>query len=196
MSQFLRQAVEERASLQQQLAKSQEELLHWQERCIGWEEQNSMLTTLYVACQRLHSSLERAEALLALREIIANLVGCEEYALVELAANGLRVEDAWGLQSGGCLDRPLVAGRIREVIQRGEAFIASEGADPELTACLPLKREGAVTGVLVLFRLLSHKGELQELDRELFRLLESHLASVLYCTDLHESRRRAQGAAL
>ena len=81
------------------------------------------------------------------------------------------------------------------MIQRGEAFVAAETDDQALTACLPLKREGTVTGVLVLFRLLSHKGELQELDRELFRLLESHLANVLYCVELHECRRARNGEA-
>ena len=195
MSDFLRQAVEERASLQQQLAERQAELQSSMERCGGLEEQNSMLTTLYVACQRLHSSLDRAEVLLALREIIANLVGCEEYALVDLAPEGFRLQDSWGLESEDCLERPFVSARIHEVIQHGESFVAAEGDAVELTACIPLKREGAVTGVLVLFRLLSHKGELQELDRELFRLIESRLANVLHCLNLDENQRRVNGAA-
>ncbi len=195
MSDFLRQAVEERASLQQQLAECTAELQTCQERCAGLEDQNSMLTTLYVACQRLHSSLDRAEVLLALREIIANLVGCEEYALVDLAPEGFHLEDSWGLESGDYLERPFVSARIREVIKFGDSFVAGEDDASDLTACIPLKRDGAVTGVLVLFRLLSHKGELQELDRELFRLLESHLANVLYCLDLDERRSSANGAA-
>jgi len=169
----------------------QEELQRWQERSTTLEEQNSMLTTLYVACQRLHSSLDRAEVLLALREIIANLIGCEEYALFDLP-DGLRLEDSWGLDGNDGLQRPNVSSRVHAVIQSGEAFVATETDDQSLTACLPLKREGKVTGVLVLFRLLSHKGELQELDRELFRLLESHLANVLYCLELRDRNGEAR----
>jgi hypothetical protein len=43
-----------------------------------------------------------------------------------------------------------------------------------------------VTGAVALFRLLPQKLELLELDRELFRLLESHLALALYCSELEE----------
>jgi len=192
--------------LQQELAETQVELQRSQERCAGLEEQNSMLTTLYVACQRLHSSLDRDAVLLALREIIANLIGCEEYALFSLAPSlapdgELLLVDSWGLDPAECQQRASSLERIQKVVETGVAYVAAEtesfGPSKELllTACIPLLRDGEVTGVLALFRLLSHKGELQALDHELFRLLECHVANVLYCLNLHEGRRCGTGAA-
>ena len=48
------------------------------------EQQNSNLANLYVASYRLHGTLDRAEVIAAIQEIIANLVGSEEAALFEI----------------------------------------------------------------------------------------------------------------
>ena len=52
-------------------------------RYAALEQQNSNLANLYVASYRLHGTLDRSEVIAAIREIIANLVGSEEAALVE-----------------------------------------------------------------------------------------------------------------
>ena len=163
------------------------------ERCSALEEQNATLTTLYVACQRLHSSLERADVLLMVREIIANLCGCEQYVLFTLGTDGeMHQADSFGLDLAFC--ERLWAGRglIGRAVETGETYVsgqsdgfeAAEG-EADLTACIPLKRNGTVTGAIALFRLLPQKVELVELDRELFRLLETHLAIALYSAELH-----------
>jgi hypothetical protein len=77
-----------RARLEQKILELRTEQQHLLERYVGLEEQNSFLTTLYVACQRLHSTLDRAEVLQTVREIIANLLGCEEYVLFRLGSDG------------------------------------------------------------------------------------------------------------
>ena len=171
-----------------ELRAEQQQLL---ERCAGLEEQNSVLTTLYVACQRLHSTLDRTQVLLTVREIIANLIGCEEYALFTLGSDGLlHLVDSYGLDEELYELLPL-SGMIGSVVDAGEAFIVHEGdasqatpLEADLTACIPLERNGTVTGAVALFRLLPQKFELQELDRELFRLLGTHLALALHCTEL------------
>ena len=48
------------------------------------EQQNTNLVNLYVAGYRLHSTLDRAEILAGVQEIIVNLVGSEELAILEL----------------------------------------------------------------------------------------------------------------
>ncbi|MGE5327268.1 MAG: GAF domain-containing protein, partial [Deltaproteobacteria bacterium] len=165
------------------------------ERCISVEEQNSALTTLYVACQRLHSGLSWTEVLGTTREIIANLVGCEEYVLFTLASDGwLR-----RLDSAGVVPEPYERvlpghGLIGRSIETGETYIAGEGdssaatsIDRNLTACIPLKRNNTVTGAIALFRLLPQKFGLQPLDRELFQLLETHLATALHHSALAQT---------
>jgi hypothetical protein len=48
-----------------------------------------------------------------------------------------------------------------------------------------------VTGVIAIYRLLSHKPELESLDHELFTLLSTHAGTALFASRLHESGREA-----
>jgi nitrate/nitrite-specific signal transduction histidine kinase len=183
-----------------ELECEQQQLL---ERCISLEEQNGALATLYVACQRLHSGLSWSEVLATTREIIANLIGCEEYVLFTLASDGWlhRLDSA-----GVCLEsyeRVLPGhGLIGRSIETGEIYIVGESdsssatmIDRNLTACIPLKRHAAVTGAVALFRLLPQKSGLQPLDRELFQLLETHLATALYHSELAQLASQLNGDA-
>lgn len=191
----------ERMRLGRKIVELQTEQQRLLERYVGLEEQNSVLTTLYVAFQRLHSSLDRAEVLLTLREVLANLVGCEEYALFSLAADGsLRSVDSVGVDPHVREEAAADGGLIRRTVETGQAYqvdasdgSASTGRGAPLTACIPLKRQGTVAGALALFRLLPQKSGLQELDRELFEIFETHLARVLYCAELHASVKTRNG---
>jgi nitrate/nitrite-specific signal transduction histidine kinase len=193
---------DERSHLRKKILEVQSEQQHLLERYVGLEEQNSNLTSLYVACQRLHSSLDLDEVLLTVREIMTNLVGCEEYVLFKLTPDGwLRRVDSLGVDPKmyGCIPRG--NGLIGRTVETGIAYLlgesdesASTQMDAHLTACIPLKRNGAVTGAVALFRLLPQKQGLQELDRELFWLLQSHLEMALYCAELHQRWNAKNGA--
>ena len=184
----------ERVHLAQKILEVEDDQQRLLERYVGLEDRNSMLTTLYVACRRLHSSLDRAEVLLTVREIMANLVGCEEYVLFTLEADGwLHCVDSVGVDpkayerivpGHGLIGRTVETGRAY-LIEEGDASAATQ-PDANLTVCIPLKPNGAVTGAIALLRLLPQKLELQELDRELFGLLQAHLDMALYCADLHQ----------
>jgi nitrate/nitrite-specific signal transduction histidine kinase len=199
----LRALQADRHQLEHEVAELKSEQQLFLERYVGLEEQNSTLTTLYVACQRLHATLDRAEVLLTLREIIANLAGCEEYVLFTVDSNGwLRRVDSLGFEEDEYEEIQPGTGLIGRSAQTGEAYLRGEsdsagatGPEGRLTACIPLKRDGAVTGAIALFRLLPQKLELQELDRELFRLLETHLAMALYGTELQQRAGAKNGDA-
>jgi hypothetical protein len=194
---------EERKVLEQTAAELKAEQQHLLERYVGMEEQNSTLTTLYVACQSLHNSLDRAQILLTAREIIANLIGCEEYVLFRVAPDGWLIrEDSFGLDPEVYAKFPPAAGLIGQAVQTGKVCQINEDGGTEateleanLTACIPLKRHGIVTGAIALFRLLPQKFELQNLDRELFRLLETHLAHALHCSELQQAAATKNGVA-
>ncbi len=89
--------------------------------------------------------------------------------------------------------------RIGRTAATGERYVRNGNApDPaatseegDLTACIPLRVDGKVTGAIALFRLLSHKPGLEEADHELFDLLGTQAATALYCAELHA--RAAQG---
>jgi hypothetical protein len=59
-------------------------------------------------------------------------------------------------------------------------------APSSITACIPLKVDGNVIGVIAIFRMLPQKQSIAFVDRELFSLLGSHAAMALYCSGLQQ----------
>jgi GAF domain-containing protein len=183
----------EQAGLQLRLAEIQSESRRFAQQFVEIERQNSNLANLYVASYQFAGTLDRERVLQVIQEILANLVGTEETAVFELDEKG----GALRLLSSNGIDpepfRRLVRGEgaIGTVADTGEAWIAgdaapAEGTEAHLTACVPLKLEERVTGVIAIFRLLPQKSGLEPVDRELFDLLATHAAMALYCTGLHE----------
>ncbi len=164
------------------------------------EEQNANLANLYVASYRLHGTVERKEVVLAIQEIVANLVGSEELAIFEREADGaaLSLVAAFGVDPAPLREIAFGLGIIGRTAETGDTYVRAEGGDRDgksaesrVTACIPLTLDGRVTGVIAIFRLLSHKAALEPADHELFDLLASQAAVALYCTRLHVQYGRA-----
>lgn len=181
-------------ALQIQIEGIQAETRRYSSRYAEIEQQNGNLANLYVASYRLHGTLDRNEVVAAIQEILANLVGSEEAALFELNAGRQTLELAasFGADPAECGSIPVGAGIIGEAARTGEIFVAdpahpvaAEGLESRLTACVPLRLDSRVTGVIAIFGLLPQKGALEDLDRELFDLLATQAAFALYCTGLH-----------
>jgi GAF domain len=156
------------------------------------ETQNTNLANLYVASYQLRSSLKRSEIMSAIKEIIVNLIGSEDFAIFE------RVEGEDKLVLVDWFDEPthpftevrLGDGIIGSVAMSGEPYIATDERArlAGITACIPLKAGDGVTGVIAVFKLLPQKANVIEaLDRELFDLLANQAGIALYCTRLHEA---------
>jgi K+-sensing histidine kinase KdpD len=160
------------------------------------ERQNTNLANLYVASYQLVGTLDRERVLLVIQEILANLVGTEETAVFELdeAAGALELISSNGIEPRTFAVVARGQGVIGAVAESGRTWIVGDGAvagaEQDLTACVPLKLEDRVTGVIAVFRLLPQKSGLAPVDRELFDLLGTHAAMALYCSGLH---RRATG---
>lgn len=158
------------------------------------EQQNSNLANLYVASYRLHGTLDRGEVIAAIQEIIANLVGSEEAALFEIDPDTKTLElvASFGVDRDQCPSIPVGSGLIGLTARTGEILVVdpsqasgATGLESRLTACVPLKLDTTVTGVIAIFGLLPQKGGIEDLDRELFDLLATQAAFALYCTALH-----------
>lgn len=152
------------------------------------------LASLYVATHRLHSTLDRGAVIQALEEIVASLLGCEELAVFELIGSRtvLAPVASVGIPAGRLGIVEVGVGTIGRSVALGETWLAPD-AEPQLdqiTACVPLKVDGDVTGALVLFRLLDHKGSLEAPDLELLEVLATHAGTALLATRL----RAQQGA--
>ena len=156
------------------------------ERYVEVEDQNTKLANLYVASYQLNGTLDRERVIAAIKEIVINLVGCEELAIWELdeVLGALILAGSFGIDAGAWASIPVRSGVIGTVAATGEPFIDPERAQ-NLLACIPLKLDDHVVGAIGIFSLLPQKQGLEPLDHELFELLASHAASALYCTSLH-----------
>jgi hypothetical protein len=182
--------------VEERLAAMEAERRAYLERYLSVEEQNSNVSSLYVAMLRLHGSIDHADVLAAIREIVINLVGSEELVIFETNVEGtaLIVSSAIGVDASTLARIPFGKGIIGQCAAGAKTYLAKEDSAPppregegDLTACVPLVVDGAVTGAIAIFRLLRHKPKLEAIDHELFALLGTHGASALYCTSVVRS---------
>jgi GAF domain-containing protein len=188
VKQHLQQQKTERALLEQEAGALREELA----RCAGElgeaERRGTRTAGQLVAIRRLQSTLDRSQMLLALEEVAASLVGCEELALFELAGNELRLVHSVGIDAAALEALRLVDGVARHCEAAGgpwndEARGAVDRNEPRLTACVPLQVDGRCVGALALFRLLEHKQQLEQPDIEMLELLGAHVGVALVATN-------------
>jgi predicted RNase H-like nuclease (RuvC/YqgF family) len=181
-----------RSQLQEKVAEIETENHRFTEQFAEIEKQNADLANLYVASYRLHSTLDRQEVISVIEEIIINLIGSEELAILEHNPNSnWSTVGAFGVEDERLeqIVTEIEAGRgaIWKAIAANERFVVSDEslgdlAAPEsgLTACVPLILDGEVTGAIAVFRLLGQKQGLEDIDLQLFDLLASHAATALY----------------
>lgn len=195
LSRQLTRENEEKETLLRRIASLEDELEATRRRCHDAESRNDHLGSLYVASHQLHGSLDRAEILSTIREILINLVGTEEFAVFRTSpeSGDLRLLTSFGVDDERVATLDL---RLVEVARTGELFLApdpeppTEAPDP-LVVAVPLHLGDRVTGVIAIYRLLPQKqGRFGELDRELCALLARQAAPAIWCA----SRRPTEPA--
>lgn len=184
----------EQSDLRRQLAEIEAANQKYSHQYLEVESQNNNLANLYVASYQLHSTLDRAEVVSAIKEIVINLIGSEELAIYEMAADGqaLRLVGYFGIDPAGYATVPVGSGIIGKTAVSGDIWLPGKGMDlhptpreANLSVCVPLKLENKVIGVLAMFRLLPQKSGFESVDYEMFNLLATHAATALYVTKLH-----------
>jgi hypothetical protein len=167
------------------------------------EEELSNLAHLYVASYQLHSTLRLREVLRHLRELLAQLVGARSHAfylcdrqageLVPITSDGvpserlarLAVHVATELGASKTVTGPSdpAGGLVERAFLTGVPFV-HEGNLSALpagmpAACVPLRIDDDVVGVLVVHSLLEQKAEFLPVDFALFKMLGAHAATAL-----------------
>jgi|SRR5579862_1458463 len=144
---------------------------------------------LAAARKRLAESADEADAIEGLREIVANLLGCEEIGLFKVDGKR-KFKVCWSF--GADLDNydllKALGDAGRERIMRGESHV--EIKNPErpagcriAQAFVPLRQGNETTGVLAILRLLPQKTAFDAHDMELFKLLSAEAARPLFRDD-------------
>lgn len=143
------------------------------------------------ARKRLLESVDQADALEAIREIVTNLLGCEEIGLFTIvhendhAKNGLLWSFGIDPQKHGTLSA-FEQSVLRRVLQ-GELHIPQVGHEahgnhekPPIRAFIPIRRNGRTVAVLVMLKLLPQKPGFDEADIKLVDLLSNEAGRALF----------------
>ena len=185
----------EQVILRRQMAEIKADNQRFTTEYVQIEEQSANLANLYVASYRLHGTLARDEVLTIIQEILINLVGSEEIAVFEVDEDGraLSLCASFGVDEQRYRSVGFDSGVIGRVARDGEPFFGNGDREAEdgVTACIPLKVNGRLTGVIAVFALLPQKAGLEAIDHELFELLGTHAAVALYCSRLDAKFRAA-----
>jgi len=155
------------------------------------EQQNSNMAALYAAMSALHSSLDLRTVVSGIEEIVTNLIGSEQFAIVRSdetltpwSVFGVTRAQLQGLSPQvGIIAR--AAKECRPLVLPGSTPVDSSG----IRVCVPLVVDGSARGFLLIFGFLSQKTEIQPLDHELFALVGSQAAAALYSAEVLSERR-------
>lgn len=150
------------------------------------EHEFSNLANLFVASSQLSSSLSPRAVTRRIKEILAQLVGAEAYAMYLVNADGSElVPIASEGVPGGKLGPVRVSGsELGKVFESGEARVnedtnSNHGSPERPAAVLPLEIDERYVGVIAIFSTLAQKPRFSTVDFELFRLLGRQAAVAL-----------------
>jgi hypothetical protein len=186
-------ANEERERLRARLEEIEAENQRVCDEYVSIQEKSTELAQLYVALERIHGGLSRAETLAALQEIVINVIGSEELAVFERLGDKLVLVQSFGVDPEPWRELPAEGGAIGAAAA-GKLWVAGrDGVKPgsgedDLTAAIPLRFGRDVVGVVAVFRLLGHKPVLGETDQLLFELISTHAGLALHLRSAREPR--------
>lgn len=184
--------------LRQRLERAERENHEFANMYVEIQEQNEALTNLYVASQRLHATFELEQVKQIIAEILAEMVGAEEFGLFVLDQ---RKKELRLISGEGIRDRlpketlPAGEGIIGDVAATGESFYFEPKNETERAAhlpmaTLPLSLKGQTVGVVVIYKLLNHKQGFSPIDLQILELVAAHAASALVSARLHTNMDR------
>jgi hypothetical protein len=180
----------EQQSVLEMLEAADRESKNFEDQFVEIERQNSNLATLYAAGHVLHSSLERDSVLAAIQEIVINLVGSEQFAIVE-ANEQLTPLACFGVTQAKLAGLSPRSGIIGRAQAEGRPLVLPGGVPADATGvrvCVPLVVGQETRGFVLIFGFLPQKSELLPVDHELFALVGGQAAVALYAAELFGSR--------
>jgi|SRR5689334_2203 hypothetical protein len=160
------------------------------------ERQHFLLERLNAASARLLQAVEQNQVFEAIGEIIGNLIGSEEVAIFRHYAADQAFSLMWsiGIEKETLQQFALGAGLIGRAAHDGTSQFQNRRPgtplllhESNLTACIPLKLDREVIGVIVILGLLPQKNGLEWADFELLKFLETYGAVAAQLQDLQKN---------
>ncbi len=154
------------------------------------ESEFANLANLFVASNQIHSSLSPRGVTRRIKEVLAQLVGAERYAMYLVNAEGEQLVPiaSEGVPGSELVPVRIAGTRIGEVLRKGSASVAdsdpSQGTFQDPPAVIPLSVDDRVVGTIAIFSTLAQKNKFDQVDFELFKLLGQHAAQALVAASL------------
>ncbi len=164
------------AEREQVLRQRLDDQVEGNRRCVeqlaAAEQRIGHLAKLQAAVRELHEAAMPADVLTTIKEIVANLIGCEEMGIYARRPDGgLTLLDGIGVDAD------------------------HEGTEATAIVSIPLHLNQRVVGLIALFKLLPQKTGIEPVDQELFEVLSTHAARALHHAGLR-AWARSQGVCL
>jgi hypothetical protein len=169
--------------INKRLAEMESKTRKFRRRYEDIEQYNTALSNVYVASTQLHSTLDFTEVVKTAAEILWNLVAAPVFAIFlrDEKTGDLMLVGGEGVEGRFPNDRlHEPAGMVAESLAAGVSLFIDGVVSGDPLACVPLKIEGrGVVGMITIYEIEEHKGELSDLDKELFDLLASQTATAM-----------------
>jgi hypothetical protein len=146
------------------------------------EQYNMALSNVYIAANQLHSTLDFTQVVKMAEEILWNFVASPSFAIFlrDEKTSDLKLVGGQGIDGrfpSDALHEP--AGMVAESLNEGVSLFVEGATSADPLACVPLKIEDRVVGLVVVYSIEEHKGGLTDLDKELFELLANQTATAM-----------------
>lgn len=138
---------------------------------------------LYAARMRLQNAADREDALEAVQEVVANLIGSEELAIFKTDRQKAAFWLYWssGIEARkypylDAIREPLLDELFlgRPVFQEDHRQTLLASLPDPVSALVPIRVDGITAAVLVIFRLLPQKERFEALDRKICEEISAH----------------------
>ena len=187
----------ERKDLLSRTAKAEEAQNQFDERFNEVEGEFASLANLFVASNQLHGSLSPRGVVRRIKEILAQLVGAESYAVYLSSSDTKELVPiaSEGVPGGKLVTLRLGDSVIGQVVMVGSARIDDERPANSLDfdnplVVIPLIVDDTTVGAIAIFATLAQKPRFSHTDFELFKLLGQHAASALVGASLFDQASR------
>ena len=192
----------ERQQLLSRTTKAEKAQDSFDERFSEVETEFASLANLFVASNQLHGSLAPRGVVRRIKEVLAQLVGAESYAMYLATSDQKELIPvaSEGVPGGKLVPVSMTGSAIGKVVQAGSASIDEDRPANDLdfdnpTVIIPLIVDDTAVGAIAIFATLEQKPHFSHTDFELFKLLGQHAASALVGASLFdEAGRRLPGA--
>ncbi len=189
---------QEKEELEKRFREVEEENKEFANRYVEIEEENNNLANLYISSFQLHSTLDFKEVLQIITEIIINLIGAEQFAILLLdeKSGTLQPMATEGLNENFIPPIKPGEGIIGHVAKTGESYYVEDlerytpNSPLDPMVCIPLKIKDKILGVIVIYKLLQQKNAFANVDYELFTLLAGHAATAIFSSQLYSESER------